>query len=151
MLRHALEDGMQRADANGVVMGDDFVVFAAKLGGHAEMGAFLAGDRVAELAQRLHQSVRRGSARQDFVVDKMQSDDFGRLDCFPEVTIHGFTNIGAQFRHGIRLGMDAEAQGGGGESAVGRIFSHFENHFAHRAKIIGAGESGVKEKGARLG
>jgi len=55
---------MQRADANGVVMGDDFVVFAAKLGGHAEMGAFLAGDRVAELAQRLHQSVRRDIAGQ---------------------------------------------------------------------------------------
>ena len=39
---------MQCAGANGIVVRDDLVMLAANLGRHADVGTFLAGDRVAE-------------------------------------------------------------------------------------------------------
>src|SRR5436309_2918323 len=106
MSRDVCEDGMQSADANGSVPGNDLVVLAAKLCGHAEMGAFLAGDRVTENLQRLDQSVsrnvagqfhpRRGSASQNLVADKMEADDFGSIHRFVEVAVHSLADVGAQ-------------------------------------------------------
>jgi len=55
---------MQCADANGIVMRDDFVMLTAKRRGHADVRAFLAGDRIAELSERLDQSVSRDVAGQ---------------------------------------------------------------------------------------
>ena len=64
MLRDTLKDRMQCADANGIVMRNDFVMFTAKLRGHADVRAFLAGDRIAELSKRLDQGVSRHVAGQ---------------------------------------------------------------------------------------
>jgi hypothetical protein len=51
MLGDALEDRMQRADANRIVIGDNFVVLAANLRCHTKVRAFLTRDDVTEPLQ----------------------------------------------------------------------------------------------------
>ncbi len=78
----------------------------------------------------------------------MQADDFWRIRRFVDVAVHGFANIGAQRFHGVRPGVDAKARGGSGESAIRRVLTHFENYFAPRWMMTGAGISIVKLAGA---
>ena len=42
VLRHAAEDAFERAELDGAVIGNHFVMLAALLGGEAEMGTILA-------------------------------------------------------------------------------------------------------------
>lgn len=160
MSRDAGEDGMQGADANGIVPGDDLVVLATELCGHAEVGAFLAGDGVAENLQRLDQSVsrnvagqfhpRRGSASQNLVADKMEADDFRRIHRFVEVAVHSLADVGAQLLNRVSVRVNAKAKRGSGKSAVNRVFLHCKNDFAHGERTVGAGESGVKPGRVRM-
>ncbi len=133
MLRHALEDRLQRPDANRRMIWDDFVVFATNLRGHAEVGTLLTSLSIAKVTERSDQIVSE-LARQNFVSNKVQSDDFWSIYRLLKKAIHGFANVVSQFIQCIRLGVDSEAKGRRGESTVPRVFQHFKNDFAHRQK-----------------
>lgn len=132
----ALKNAGKQARFDGPMRGNGFMVLAVALGGDTNVRASLAGDFIAQPAERTHKVAHRrhpagASSGEDFVADEVQADDAGGVCAFVKVTIDGLANMIAQFLDRLRLGVDAVSKGGGDEAAFGVVLTHFKDDFGH--------------------